>query len=90
MTTHYDFEDTDNFDLVYQFLELFKESFDDEAKLECLLDCAAYAIHGTNFNEKFLSLVGLSGRNGKGLFDTLMKNTLGTYYNSISADYFIG
>jgi hypothetical protein len=30
MTTNYDFEDIDKFDLVDEFLEMFKESFDNE------------------------------------------------------------
>ncbi len=29
MNTGYDFEDNNNFELVFEFLELFKESFDD-------------------------------------------------------------
>lgn len=60
------------------------DCFDHPNKLEFLLDCAAYAISGERYAEKFLSMVGDTGRNGKGMFDSLMSGVLGGYYASIN------
>lgn len=64
--------------------------FDTSEKYECLLDIIAYSICGDKYAEIFVSMVGDTGRNGKGLWQTLIKHTFGMYHSSINVGYFVG
>lgn len=58
--------------------------------MEFLLDCIVYALHGDKYDEIFLSFVGTTGRNGKGIINGFISDTLGDYAGSINIQLFIG
>jgi P4 family phage/plasmid primase-like protien len=58
---------------------LLHTTFEDEDKIKSFISACACFLYGNNKNEIFLIFSG-TGRNGKGLFDTLIQMVLGSYY----------
>lgn len=64
------------------------DSLQDWGIVYFLCDCMAYALNGDKYDEFFISLVGQSGRNGKGVINNFIKFIFGEYFSSINIDLF--
>lgn len=73
--------------MISKIMTLIQTICKDEEQLKSVLSMLSLFVYGNNMNELFFVLTG-TGRNGKGLLDTFLEQSLGLYYKAIDMKQF--